>query len=182
MASRFPDAYRARYPAEDAADDIVRLEGLAETDERVDPALSACRATGRAAAPQDLPPRRAGAAVRRRAGAREFRLPRARGDADPARGRAPATSTNSCCRWRPGRRSSARCSSADADRGGDRRVLEGEPRTTMFNQLIVLGRPEPARGGAAARLVPLSAPDRPVLFDRDRGRRAAPRARRRPAA
>jgi glutamate dehydrogenase len=99
----FPPSFRTRYPAADAAEDILRLDGLA--DDR--------RRSTRLYQPTSDPENRLrlkslsqGALVplvRRGAGAREFRLPRARGDADPLdEGRARAISTNSSSSPRSG--------------------------------------------------------------------------------
>ena len=61
-------------------------------------------------------------------------------------------------------------------------VLEGRAENDAFNRLILDARHGPARGRAAPRLVPLSAPGRPDLWPDHGGRRAAPRARRRAGA
>ena len=135
----------------------------------------------RPAAPEDLPPRRAHPAVRRGAGAREFRLPRARGNADRARAAASAISTISASR-------SAREADIDAilARVGEieraiANVLCGAAEDDEFNQLVLYAGLDTQAGGLAARLVPLSAPDRKQLRPGHRRRCAAPRARTRRA-
>ena len=110
--------------------------------------------------------RRADPAVRSGAGAREFRLPRARGDADRRSAAARIGYIHDfLLRDAARRRRRRRCWRAPRwSSGRSPSVLEGEAENDAFNQLIVVGRRSTPRDGRAVpRLVPLSAPDRPRL-------------------
>ncbi len=83
-AAQFPDYYRNRTSAEEAAQDILRLNRLNDAGER-DARLRVESGRWRAAtSPQDVPSRRIDPAVGCNSGPREFRLSRARGNPDPA--------------------------------------------------------------------------------------------------
>ena len=208
-STTFPKAYRvAHRRAEAAAGHRLRICALDGDRAARRPALPRATSDGpRPAAPQDLPARRTHPAVRRGAGVREFRLPRARGDADPARRAASsAMSTNSLLDDRAAATADA---GAGARRGGrarrSPRCSKARPRTTPFNQLIVAAGLEPRdvvlfrawfrylrQTGLSYRMVTVvealrrapdvdHGPDRPVRRDA-RSRRSRARARRRSQA
>ena len=127
-----------------------------------------------AAAPEDLSPGRADPAVRSGAGAREFRLPVLEEipTALPA-GRA-AISTTSCVEIAGEADIDGIMARAD-DRARDRQRARGQAENDEFNQLVLFAGLDTQPGGLAARLVPLSAPDRRRVRPGHRGRRAPPR-------
>ena len=176
---QFPEGYRIRTAAEDAARDIVCLVRPRKCRAPATSASSA--ATTTRATSFHLKIYRLGGdhpAVRRGAGVREFRLPRARGGADP--GSAAATTGyihDFACRCRAAATPRPVLKRGAGGRAGDRRRARGQGRERPVQPADRLRRPRAARGRAVPRLVPLSAPDRPVLLAGHRRRRAAPRAR-----
>ena len=131
----FPQAYRNASAAEEAARDILRL---AELDGR-GRSRSVRLFPARAGDERRLKLYRLGgalAAVRRGAGAREFRLPRDRGTADRAAGEAGALRPRFRRRWRRG---DARAATRRVLEGAIAAVLEGAAENDAFNRLIVDG-------------------------------------------